>query len=283
MCSQQTMHIHKFILLVSLLLAILSKFAGKPNAQSLGDDSLCLQGFLNSLELNSGSLSSWTKTSLKTPCSGPMLSTLMGVGCNNNRVYSITLNASNLAGTISPSLANCTLLETLDISSNQLSGPIPSNIGNLSYLVSLNLSSNQLDGNIPVELSMCAYLNVIDLHANKLTGPIPGQIGLLQRLKVFDVSNNKLSGAIPSTLSNTSTGGPRFNLSSFKGNSDLYGYPLPVDQTSGLSVMAIVGIGLASGLVSLIVSSMAVCVWLRITEQGYAAQEGKISQLMTES
>ncbi|KAI5084844.1 hypothetical protein GOP47_0001015 [Adiantum capillus-veneris] len=157
----------------------------------------------------------------------------MGVGCNNNRVYSITLNASNLAGTISPSLANCTLLETLDISLNHLEGPIPPNIGNLSYLVSMNLSKNHPDGNIPVELSMCVYLNAIDLHANQFSGPIPGQIGLLQRLKFFDVSNNKLFGAISPTLSNTSTGGPRFKMSSFKGNSDLYGYPLSVEPTGG--------------------------------------------------
>lgn len=277
------MHRQKSLLLVSLLLAIFSELAGRPSAQSMGDDSACLQGFRDALDPNRASLNSWTEASLKDPCTDLASNNPMGIACNNKRVYSITLNATNLAGTIPPSLADCTLLEMLDISSNRLSGPIPSSIGNLSYLVSLNLSNNQLDGSIPVELSMCAYLNVIDLHVNKLTGPIPGQIGLLQRLKVFDASDNKLSGAIPSTLSNTSAGSPRFNVSSFKGNSDLYGYPLPMEQTSGLSVMAIVGIGLASGLVSLVVSSLAVCLWLRVTEQGYAAQEGKISHLMSET
>lgn len=277
------MRMQQATLLLGLLLIIFMELAEKPYAQAPGDDSMCLQGFMNSVQSNSGGLSSWTATSLKTPCTGASSSTLMGIGCNNNRVYSITLNSSNLAGTISPSLANCTLLESLDISSNQLSGPIPSNIGNLSYLTILNFSNNQLDRAIPVELSNCAYLNVIDLHQNKLTGTIPGQIGLLQRLKVFDVSNNRLSGAIPTTLSNTSTGAPRFNASSFIGNPDLYGFPLPAATTHSLSVVAIVGIGLASGLVSLIVSFTAVCVWLRVTEQGFAAQEGKISQLMSES
>ncbi|KAI5084561.1 hypothetical protein GOP47_0001272 [Adiantum capillus-veneris] len=278
------MRTRKAVLMVALLLVLFSKRKGSAAfAQTLGDDAMCLQGVLSALASKGGGLSSWTSTGLKTPCLGSSASSLMGVGCNNNRVYSITLNASKLAGTISPSLANCTLLETLDISSNRLEGPIPPNIGNLSYLVSVNLSNNHLDGNIPVELSMCAYLNAIDLHANQLSGPIPSQLGLLQRLKFFDVSNNKLFGAIPPTLSNTSTGGPRFNMSSFKGNSDLYGYPLPVEPAGGLSVVAIVGIGLASGLVSLIVTFTAACVWLRVTEQGFAAQEGKISQLMAEA
>lgn len=279
------MHARKdVILLFALVVVLICKLTGRlAFAQTLGDDTVCLQGFLNALASRDGGLSSWTNAALQRPCLSSTVSSLMGVGCNNNRVYSITLNASNLAGTISPSLANCTLLESLDISSNRLEGPVPPNIGNLSYLVSVNLSNNHLDGNIPVELSMCAYLNVIDLHANQLSGPIPGQLGLLQRLKFFDVSNNKLSGTIPSTLSNTSTGGPRFNVSSFKGNSGLYGYPLPVEAAGGLSIVAIVGIGLASGLVSLIVTFMAACVWLRVTEQGYAAQEGKISQLMAES
>ncbi|MCO5606628.1 hypothetical protein L7F22_060816 [Adiantum nelumboides] len=278
------MRTQKVVLLLALVLVLFFKLEGRAaSAQTLGDDEICLQGFLDALASRGDSLSSWTSTALKTPCTGPTASSLMGIGCNNNRVYSITLNASDLAGTISPSLANCTLLETLDVSSNRLEGPIPPNIGNLSYLVSLNLSNNHLDRNIPVELSMCAYLNVVDLHSNQLTGPIPGQLGLLQRLKFFDVSNNKLSGAIPATLSNTSSGSPRFNMSSFKGNSDLYGYPLPVEPAGGLSIVAIVGIGLASGLVSLIVTFTAACVWLRVTEQGFAAQEGKISQLMGES
>ncbi|KAH7285220.1 hypothetical protein KP509_33G018000 [Ceratopteris richardii] len=266
------------------MLLPLSTLTGKVTfAQVLGDDTLCLQGFLDALELKDGDLSSWTETALKIPCTGTSGSSLSGVGCNNNRVYSITLNASDLGGTISPSLASCALLETLDISSNHLTGAVPANISTLSYLVNLNLSNNHLEGNIPAELSMCAYLNVIDLHANRLSGLIPGQLGLLQRLKTFDVSDNKLSGPIPLTLSNTSTGAPRFNASSFERNPDLYGYPLPLETAGGLSIVAIVGIGLASGLMSLIVTFTAACVWLRVSEHGYAAQEGKISQLMAES
>lgn len=73
---------------------------------------------------------------------------------------------------------------------------------------------------------------------------------------------------------------PRFNASSYLGNKDLYGYPLPPMKSKGLSVMAIVGIGLGSGLASLVLSFTAVCIWLKVTEQKMVAEEGKISQLM---
>ncbi|KAL1336786.1 hypothetical protein AAHE18_10G088100 [Arachis hypogaea] len=127
---------------------------------------------------------------------------------------------------------------------------------------------------------MCTYLNVIDLHDNLLTGPILQQLGLLVRLSTFDVSNNRLFGPIPPSLSNRIGTLLRFNATSFLGNKDLYGYPLPPIKTSGLSVLAIVGIGLGSGLASLVLSFTGICIWLIVTEHKMALDEGKISQLM---
>lgn len=87
---------------------------------------------------------------------------------------------------------------------------------------------------------------------------------------------------IPGTLGNRTGNLVRFNASSYLGNKDLYGYPLrEMRSKGGLSVLAIVGIGLGSGLLSLIISFTAVCIWLRVTENKNAAeQEGKISHLM---
>ena len=146
----------------------------------------------------------------------------------------------------------------------------------------LNLSSNALSGAIPRELASCAYLNVIDLHGNQLSGAIPDELGLLVRLSTFDVSYNRLSGPIPVLLANRTVGTARFNASSFAGNKGLYGYPLPPLRTRGLSVLAIVGIGLGSGLLSLVLSFSAVCLWLRVTNRTATTpgEEGKISQLM---
>ncbi|KAL9999447.1 putative leucine-rich repeat domain superfamily [Helianthus debilis subsp. tardiflorus] len=86
---------------------------------------------------------------------------------------------------------------------------------------------------------MCVYLNVIDLHDNDLIGTILAQVGSLVRLSVFDVSNNKLLGTI--LLSNLMR-------------------ELGLMKSKGLSLVVIVGIGLGSGLVSLMLSFTVVCV-----------------------
>ncbi|RYR58088.1 hypothetical protein Ahy_A05g023773 [Arachis hypogaea] len=179
---------------------------------------------------------------------------MKGATCNNGRILRLSLNNLSLRGTISPFLSNCTYLQSLDLSSNALTGSIPPDIHSLVNLAVLNLSSNQLQGQIPPQLIMCAYLNVIDLHDNLLTGPIPQQLGLLHL----------------SCL----------NATSFLGNKDLYGYPLPPIKTRGLSILAIVGIGFGSGLASLVFSFTRVCIWLKVTEHKKVLDEGKISQLM---
>ncbi|KAL7166058.1 hypothetical protein ACSBR2_036848 [Camellia fascicularis] len=64
------------------------------------------------------------------------------------------------------------------------------------------------------------------------------------------------------------------------GNKYLYGYPLLPLKSKGLSIMAIVEIGLESGLLSLVLCFSVVCIWLRVSEQNMTVEEGKISQLM---
>ncbi|KAI8027801.1 Receptor-like protein 44 [Camellia lanceoleosa] len=85
---------------------------------------------------------------------------------------------------------------------------------------------------------------------------------------------------IPVALGNLTGNLVRFNTSSYVGNKDLYGYPLPPLKSKGLSIMAIVGIGLGSGLLSLVLCFSVVCIWLRVSEQNMTVEEGKISQLM---
>lgn len=245
------------------------------------EDEACLSGVKVSIQDPGNKLTQWTSDKLKTPCNGT-ISELEGVTCNNERVFKLSFAGFGIGGSISPFISNCTNLQSLDLSANRFSGEIPTELQYLVNLAVLNLSVNQLQGSIPPSLILCAYLNVIDLHDNKLTGTIPPQLGLLTRLSAFDVSKNKLQGVIPSSLVNKSGVLPRFNASSFLGNKELYGYPLPPPKSHGLSVMAIVGIGLGSGMLSLVVSFTAVCIWLRVTEQGYAAEEGKITHLMPE-
>lgn len=263
-----------------IAIALLTYAALLPLSISDPSDEACLTHLSESLKDPYKNLQNWTKSTFSNPCSG-FTSYLPGATCNNGRIYKLSLTNLALQGTISPYLSNCTNLQSLDLSSNALTGSIPADLQYLVNLAVLNLSANHLEGEIPPQLTLCAYLNVIDLHDNKLTGQIPLQLGLLVRLSAFDVSNNRLSGPIPASLGNRSGNLPRFNASSFQGNKDLYGYPLPPLKNKGLSVLAIVMIGLGSGFASLVISFTGVCIWLKISEQKMALdQEGKISQLM---
>lgn len=225
----------------------------------------------------------WTSSAF--PCNttqdgrGP---TFVGVTCSSSRVVSLVLSNKGLTGTISPNLSLCRNLGILDLSQNSLTGTLPSTLGMLSYLMTLNVSHNQISGPIPAEIANCSYLHELDLEQNRFSGELPAALATLQKLQTFDVSHNNLEGPIPTGLSNTSDGRPRFNASSFEGNPGLYGFPLPYAKGHNLSILAIVGIGLGSGFLSLIVSFTAVCIWLRVTEQRLAAEEGKISQLVPE-
>ncbi|KAK4797972.1 hypothetical protein SAY86_030298 [Trapa natans] len=251
-------------------LALLLLFLFLRGMRSDPGDELCLTRLAEAIEDPGGRLVNWTKAAFATPCIS-FTSYIGGATCNNGRVFKLSLSNLSLRGSISPFLANCSNLQSLDLSSNALTGAIPPDLQSLVNLAVLNLSANRLSGQIPPQLALCAYLNVIDLHDNQLSGQIPQQLGLLVRLSAFDVSNNRLSGQIPATV------GSRTNASSFEGNKDLYGYPLPEMKDKGLSVVAIIGIGLGSGLVSLVLSFTGVCIWLKVTDRRMALQEGKAS------
>ncbi|KAL2635596.1 hypothetical protein R1flu_007075 [Riccia fluitans] len=243
-------------------------------------DTLCLDGLRRSLSGEGMQFleSNWTGDDF--PCKGNM--TFAGIQCSNAHVREIDLRSMKLEGTISSDIMQCTALSNLDLSANRLTGSIPLEIGQLAQLSVLNLSLNRLSGEIPL-FSKAQYTSVIDLHGNDLSGSIPSSLAELYKLKILDLSYNDLSGLIPPNLANNSAGEIRFNASSFEHNKGLYGYPLAPPTSHGLSVLVIVGIGLGSGMFSLIVSFTAVCIWLRVTEQRSAAEEGKISQLMPES
>ncbi|KAL9245855.1 hypothetical protein vseg_019457 [Gypsophila vaccaria] len=259
------------------LLTLIQPQPGTPDP----NDEACLTQ-LHSGFLNPTTLQNWTRPFFSNPCYNGFDSHMAGITCNNGRVYRISLPSSGLRGSLSPFISKCSNLQTLDLSANSLNGDIPAMLKDLANLAVLRLANNRFSSVIPPNLYLCAYLNVLDLHDNLLVGPIPAQLGLLARLSVLDVSYNRLSGMIPPSLGNRSGNLPRFNASVFEGNKGLFGYPLgPERRPVGLTTMAIVGIGLGSGLLSLVVSFGVVCVWLKVSEhKSAAAQEAKISQLM---
>lgn len=169
----------------------------------------------------------------------------VGIECDTNRsfVYSLRLPGVGLVGPIPPNtLGRLSRLRVLSLRSNRLSGEIPSDFSNLTFLRNLYLQDNQFSGEFPESLTRLTRLTRLDLSLNNLTGPIPFSINNLTHLTglflennsfsgklpsisdanllKFNVSNNKLNGSIPQSLA-------RFPESSFAGNLELCGGPLP--------------------------------------------------------
>ncbi|CAN4085204.1 unnamed protein product [Withania somnifera] len=171
--------------------------------------------------------------------------TWFGVECdpNNSSVYSLRLPAVGLVGQIpSNTLGRLSQLRVLSLHANGLSGPIPLDFSNLKLLRSLYIQNNGFSGEFPRSIPVLTRLNRLDLSSNNFTGGIPFSINnlthltrlLLQNnsftgtlpsinppgLVDFSVANNHLNGSIPTALS-------KFSASSFAGNMDLCGGPLP--------------------------------------------------------
>ncbi|KAJ4721142.1 Leucine-rich receptor-like kinase family protein [Melia azedarach] len=114
------------------------------------------------------------------------------------------------------------LVKSIDLSSNKFSGNIPEEITSLFGLISLNLSRNSLTGPIPPKIGQLTMLNSVDLSQNQLTGKIPESFSQMSHLGILNLSNNNLTGKIP-----TSTQLQSFDTSTYVGNLDLCGQPLP--------------------------------------------------------
>ena len=122
------------------------------------------------------------------------------IDINPERITSIRLGNSEIAGTIPPEIGDLDALQVIDLGGNKLTGPIPAELLLLTDLRELGLGSNQLTGNIPEGLGDLTDLWRLELHHNSLTGPIPASIGNLRRLERLNLGDNKLSGVIPERI-----------------------------------------------------------------------------------
>lgn len=171
--------------------------------------------------------------------------TWVGIQCDSNLsfVYSLRLPGVGLVGQIpANTIGNLTQLRILSLRANRLSGSIPSDFSNLKLLRSLYLQNNLFSGQFPPSIPELNRLTRLDISSNNFTGSIPFAVNNLTHLTRlylqnngfsgslpsisqsslvdFNVSNNHLNGSIPTSLS-------RFPASSFAGNIDLCGGPLP--------------------------------------------------------
>ncbi|OAY40743.1 receptor-like kinase TMK3 [Manihot esculenta] len=102
---------------------------------------MALLEFLDGLNYPPRLVSSWIGND---PCSS-----WLGVTCNSNKVYSISLPKYNLSGTLSPSVAKLDSLQHINLGGNSLSGPVPANWTALTSLKTLDLSSNNISPPFP--------------------------------------------------------------------------------------------------------------------------------------
>ncbi|XP_061368234.1 receptor-like protein 7 [Gastrolobium bilobum] len=151
-----------------------------------------------------------------------------------------------------------TVFTSIDFSSNHFYGEIPQELFDFKALDVLNLSNNALSGQIPSSMVNLKQLESLDLSNNSLEGNIPTELAILSFLSFLNLSFNQLSGKIP-----TGTQIQSFPESSFIGNKELCGPPLPtncsvnisppmIDEVKGIDWQYIstgMGFGVGAGLV----------------------------------
>ncbi|KAK8482537.1 hypothetical protein V6N12_007882 [Hibiscus sabdariffa] len=118
-----------------------------------------------------------------------------GVQCSNGertRVISLNLTGMGLLGSLSPSIANLTALNSIWLGNNSLSGVIP-DLSSLKLLETLHLEDNQLTGDIPSSLGDIGSLRELFLQNNNLTGRVPDSLVGRPKLEVRTSGNRFLT------------------------------------------------------------------------------------------
>ncbi|XP_071682149.1 probable leucine-rich repeat receptor-like protein kinase At1g68400 [Lolium perenne] len=157
---------------------------------------------------NAAALETWVGPN---PCSGSWL----GVRCSRGRVAGVFLDDAALLGSVAP-LLGLTQIRVLAVRNNSLTGTLPPlNNCTSPRLRHLLLSHNNLSGSLNLSLPSLVTLRA---EHNSFSGSLHElRVPIITR---FNVSVNKLAGDISSSLS-------MFPSSSFGGNLDLCGKPLP--------------------------------------------------------
>ncbi|RDX84314.1 putative LRR receptor-like serine/threonine-protein kinase, partial [Mucuna pruriens] len=118
------------------------------------------------------------------------------------------LGGNHISGQIPTSIANASILQTLDVGKNHLVGQV-SSLGKLQDLWFLSLYSNNLGENSTKDLEFlkslanCSKLQVLSISYNNFGGSLPNSIGNLStQLSQLYLGGNQISGKVPIELGN---------------------------------------------------------------------------------
>ncbi|PWA78009.1 leucine-rich repeat protein [Artemisia annua] len=125
--------------------------------------------------------------------------------CRHQRVTRLNLTSKGLVGSLSPYLGNLSFLTYLTLDDSQLHGSIPSEITRLYRLQRLSLQNNSFTGEIPANMSSCSRLSVVRLSFNMLSRKISNTFSSMPMIKTLSLSKNYLTGGIPPTIGNLTT------------------------------------------------------------------------------
>ncbi|MCL7047051.1 hypothetical protein MKW94_012207 [Papaver nudicaule] len=90
-------------------------------------------------------------------------------------------------------------LRTFNLNDNKFEGQLPSSLANCTMLEVLDVGNNQLNGGFPPWLGSMSMLRVLVLRYNRFYGPL-GSGGTecnLEMLQIIDISFNSFSGVLP--------------------------------------------------------------------------------------
>jgi hypothetical protein len=143
----------------------------------------------------------------KNPCRGHWqglycfpASTCLPDGCH---IFSLSLNAYNINGTLPSVFNNFTELLFFYVGDNYIRGQLPK--FPVSYqLQILNFSYNFLTGPIHDDWDQYPQLNLLYLSNNNFNGTIPETIYRLPRMQYLNLLNNSLTGTISNAIGNLS-------------------------------------------------------------------------------
>ncbi|XP_058111837.1 receptor like protein 23-like [Magnolia sinica] len=149
--------------------------------------SICNTTSLEALDLSRNRFSGWIPQCLGEVSDGLKVLNLQGnafsgtllqtfkKGCN---LQAIDLSENQLEGQVPGSLANCTMLEVLNLGNNQINDAFPSWVEALSQLCVLVLKSNKFYGRITLPQSNQSFpmLQIIDLSFNSFIGGLPSNM-----------------------------------------------------------------------------------------------------------